>query len=219
MRWTRRRNDGDRAFAHLVGGERGDEREPAAALLARAARVGLGAAPGARAAPPRRTLRGASSSSASSASGARRGFAARRGLAAEALLGDLVGLALGFFVVLAALVFVALARFGGFALGRVDLLRGCCADARLFLGDLALLGLAQAGVGERVGAARSALRRSGCAARRRTAWASGAAVPGAGAADGAAAGDLAVRCRAWHGAASGGRRRFGLGLAGTGAAL
>src|SRR4029078_6928987 len=45
----------------------------------------------------------------------------RRGLAfAEALLGDLVGLLLGFVVVLAALVFLALARFGGLALGPFD---------------------------------------------------------------------------------------------------
>ena len=59
---------GDRALAHLVGAERGDEGQPAALLRRRRCARGLGAAAG-RAAPPapRRTVRGASSSSASSA--------------------------------------------------------------------------------------------------------------------------------------------------------
>ena len=70
---------------------------------------------------------------------------------AEALLGDFAGLALGFFVVLAALVFLALARFGGFALGLVDDLAALAA-ARLFLGDLALFGFAHARIGQRMGA-------------------------------------------------------------------
>ena len=52
---------------------------------------------------------------------------------------------------LAALVFVALARFGRFALGALDRL-ALLADLRFFLGDLAFLGLAHLGVAERVGA-------------------------------------------------------------------
>ena len=49
----------------------------------------------------------------------------RRCLAAETLLGDLVGLVLDVFVVLAAFFFVAFARFGRGALGRDRFLRGC----------------------------------------------------------------------------------------------
>ena len=77
------------------------------------------------------------------------------GLGAEALLGDFVGLALGFFVVLAALFFVALARFRRRALGALDFF-AALADARFFLGDLALFRLAQTRVGERM-RARAAL--------------------------------------------------------------
>ena len=72
-------------------------------------------------------------------------------IVAETFLGDFAGLALGFFVVLAAIVFVALARFGGFALGLVDDFAALPA-ARFFLGDLALFGFAHARIGERVGA-------------------------------------------------------------------
>ena len=70
---------------------------------------------------------------------------------AETLLGDFAGLALGFLVVLAALVFLALARFGGFALGLVDHFAALPA-ARLFLGDLALFGFAHARIRQRMGA-------------------------------------------------------------------
>ena len=94
-----------------------------------------------------------------------------RFVAAEPLLGDLVGLALGFFVVPAALFFVALARFGGLALGALDAPRAARGCLRLFLGDLAFFGLAHAGIGRARARARSALPRSACAARRRTALA------------------------------------------------
>ena len=111
--------------------------------------AGRGAAAGRPA--PRRAVRGASSSSASSAGRAAGAAGALGFFLAEALLGDFVGLALGFFLVLAAFFFLVLARFGGLALGLVaDLARR--APARLFLGDLALFGLAHAAVGERVGA-------------------------------------------------------------------
>ena len=51
------------------------------------------------------------------------------------------------------------------------LLRGSARMRGLFFGDLALFRLAQARVGERVGARARAPPRSACAARRRTAWA------------------------------------------------
>ena len=74
---------------------------------------------------------------------------------AEAFLGDFAGLALGFFLVLAALVFFALARLGGDAIGLIgDLARA--AAAAFFFGDLALFGFANAAVGKCV-SARAAL--------------------------------------------------------------
>ena len=51
----------------------------------------------------------------------------------------MLGLALGFFLAAMALFFLALARFGGFALGLLRCLRGFAA-ARFFLGDLAFFG-------------------------------------------------------------------------------
>lgn len=78
-----------------------------------------------------------------------RGLRLRGLVVAEALLGLLLGLALGFLVVAAALFLVALARFRRLALdplGRFALV----AAARLFLGDLALFRLAHLGVGERM---------------------------------------------------------------------
>ena len=141
---------GDRAFAHLVGAQCGDERETAALLFGAGARSGRtrgdrtrGAATG-TARHPRRFFF--------------LGFEGRTGgrrllhfILAEALLGDFAGLALGFFVVLAALFFVVLARFRGFALGLLDLVTAG-ADLGLFLGDLALFRLAHAAVGKRMGA-------------------------------------------------------------------
>ena len=144
---------GFRALAHFVGAHGGDQRQPAARPLGR----GLGGAG--------RTLRrrGRAHGAAGTAPefrgfvffrfdhGPCAGTGGRFALA-EALLGDLVGLFLGDFVVLAALVFLALARLGGLALGLFDGV-ALLANLRLFFGDLAFLGLAQAGIAERVGAA------------------------------------------------------------------
>src|SRR5262249_21572513 len=66
---------------------------------------------------------------------------------AETLFGDFTGLALCFLVVLTALFFATLARFGGFALGAVDCLATCTA-ACFFLGNLALFRLADPRIGE-----------------------------------------------------------------------
>src|SRR4029077_3452791 len=63
---------------------------------------------------------------------------------AESLLGFLLGLALGFLVVTAAIVLVALARLGGLALGALDRVARVAAE-RLRLGDATLLGLANLG--------------------------------------------------------------------------
>src|SRR5262245_24718081 len=139
---------GDRALALLIGAERSDEREASARLL------GLGA---------RRLGRGCRPDRARSASDSPRrlfviGFEHRPQpgngrylrlgfFLAKALLGLLFSLALGLFLVLAAILLVALARFGGLA---VDALALKLDDAalRLLLGDAALLGLARARVGE-----------------------------------------------------------------------
>src|SRR5450755_1799543 len=113
----------DRTLAHLVGAQRGDQREAAALFRRRATRRS-------------RTCRGRTRGAGTAR--LRRPF-----IVAETLLGDFAGLALGFLVVLAALVFLALARIGGFALGLVDDF-AALATARLFLGDLALFGFAHA---------------------------------------------------------------------------
>ena len=109
---------------------------------------------------PRRFGRGRRTSRDAASSAARRlfflGFKGRPGASrlhqrfrAEAPLGHLVGFALGFFVVLAPLVFVSLARFSGRAVGAFGFF-AALADARLFLSDLALFRLAQPRVGERM---------------------------------------------------------------------
>ena len=100
---------GDRTFALLVGGKGGDDGEPSAAFFrGSAGRLGGG----------RRTRRRAAAADAPRRfllvgfeRRARARLRCRRGIGAEALLGDLVGLAFGFFVVLAALFLVAFARF------------------------------------------------------------------------------------------------------------
>jgi hypothetical protein len=127
----------------------------------------------------------------------------------KALLGDLVGLLLGFVVVLAALVFLALARLGGLALGLLDgvALR---ADLGLFLGDLALFGLAQAGIAERVGAAVSLFSVS---VRSTTPDAFGARRRGAGRGRGGAGLAAGGGAGAWRRARGARSRRGGLGLA------
>ena len=121
------------------------------------ARGAFGAGAGRTGAPPMPRRAGRRSSSSASGVSLRAIGAAglRLGLfflAAETLLGDFVGLALGLFVVAAAIFLVALARFGGLALGALDRI-ALGAALRLFLGDLAFLGLAHLGVAERVRAA------------------------------------------------------------------
>jgi hypothetical protein len=185
------------ALAHFAGGQRRDERQTATRPFG----CGLGCT--------RRALRrsdgaggGATGAAAECAraffflglelrtagrradGGRCRGRCGRCFAFAETLLGDFVGLALGFVVVLAAIVFVALASFGGVAF---DLLNGVAlgADLRLFLGDLAFFGLAQTRITKRMGAAvtlfvgqraendtgrlRSRRSRSGCSGFRRCA--------------------------------------------------
>ena len=148
MRWTRRRNEAtERSWTSSA--------ERAVTTVSRPRRFSaptrgvFGGGAGRTGAPPgpRRMVRGASSSSASS-TGRAPGFAGHW-LGAEAFLGDLVGLAFGFFVVLAALFFVTFARF---RFGAVRLVGFFAAlpNARFFLGDLALFGFTQARVGERV---------------------------------------------------------------------
>ncbi len=140
------------ALALLVHLERGDQGEPAAALLGPdPGRLGSG--------------RGTRGPAGTAARGSRRLFLFRLerrtragrqcgslGLfLAEAFLGFLLGLALGFVFVTAAIFFLALARFRGVALQPLAAL-AIGAPARLLLGDAAFLRLAHARVGERVGA-------------------------------------------------------------------
>ena len=146
---------GDGAFAHFVGIERGRQREAAALLRgagARRLRSGCGTRQSAADAAPRRAavvVFGFGGQLARDRAEAGLGFFF---LAAETLLGDFVGLALGLFVVAAAVFLGALARLGGLALGALDRV-ALLADFRLFLGDLAFFGLAHLRVAERIRAA------------------------------------------------------------------
>src|SRR5205085_5628549 len=142
----------DRTLAHFVGVERRDEGKTAALLRSAGAR-GLG-----RRSRTRRHSAGAAAGRTPVVIvGFRRQRAGRRHTSAlrsrlflaETLLGDFVGLSLGFFVVAAAIFLAALARLGGLAFGALDRVARR-ANARIFLGDLAFLGLAQARVGERM---------------------------------------------------------------------
>ena len=154
MRWTRRRNDAtERSRTSSALSAVVSVRRPRCFGAPARGRLDGGGA-GRTGAPP--TPRRAGRRSSSSASGVIvRAIGGRRDdlglffLAAEALLGDLVGLALGLLVVAAAILLGALARFGGLALGAFDRV-ALGADLRLFLGDLAFLGLAHLGVAERV---------------------------------------------------------------------
>src|SRR5208282_3534505 len=142
----------NRAFTHFVGGKGGHDGQPAAALFTAATwRLGR-----------RRRPRGCA------AAGATRGlllvgFKGRAGatrlcrcrIRAEALLGDLVGLAPGFFVVFAAFFLIKFACFRRGALGALGIFTAA-ANAGLFRGDLTFFLLAQTRVGKRV-SARAAL--------------------------------------------------------------
>ena len=137
-----------RAFAHLVGSKGRHDSQPAAAFFGTDARC-LGRR--------RRTRRYAATAGAARSLlflGFEYGTSARfcQGcLGAEALLGNLVGFSLGFFVVFAALFFVTLARFGFGALGLFRFF-AALPNARFFLGDLALFSFAQPCVGKRMSA-------------------------------------------------------------------
>ncbi len=142
---------GDRAFANFVRRERRDDREAAAPLLGGDAR---------RLGRRRRTRRTATDTAPHARGFVVVGFlggtrTARLGgrsfVAAEALLGDLVGFALGFFVVFAAVFLAALARFSRRALGTLGFLAQR-ADTGIFLGNFAFFRLAEPGIAERVGA-------------------------------------------------------------------
>src|SRR3984957_8374939 len=107
--------------------------------------AGLGAG-GGRMAPPPRAGGGAPPPPPTRAPARPR---SGRGVLAETLFGLLLGLELGLLVVALAILFAPLARLGGLALGALG---GLARDAHmgLLLGDLALLGLAQASVGQRM---------------------------------------------------------------------
>ena len=178
-----------RALALLIRRERGDQGEPAAALF----RAGPGRFRGrcgsrrAAGSPHRaRALLFIGFLNRSARAGRNRGNQGcrRRGglgllVLAEALLGFGLRLALGLFVVAAALVLLALARLGGLAF---DLLAGfpLVAPARILFGDPALLGFADLGIGERMGAGAALLLGQGAQhdARRLAAEARGCTLIG-----------------------------------------
>ena len=138
----------DRALAHLVGGKCGHDGEPSAALFgASARRLGRRRRPRGRA-PAGRTR---SLVIIGFEGRARAGLRRCRGVGAEALLGDLVGLAFGFLVVLAADFFIEFAGFSRRAFGAIGFF-AAAANASLFLGALTLFGFAQPRIGKCVGA-------------------------------------------------------------------
>ena len=112
------RSDG--TFADFIDVGSVDHGEAGQRRFGAAARVGFGAITG-RVAPgaPGLRMRGASSSSATSAGtcDAEAATGCRGVYFSKPLLGFLFGLALGFFLAAMAILFLALARFGGFALG------------------------------------------------------------------------------------------------------
>ena len=160
---------GDRTLAHVVGGERGDQRQAATLLLRRGLGGGLGSHHGtgnAAGAPAdlartfvlvagvggdaRRARRRSGGCRACRGCRTRGGRGAGLGLA-KTLLGFEFGLALGFFVLPVALFFGLAAGFGGFALGLFDAFLAVAALGFLFR-QTPLLVVADLGVGERAGA-------------------------------------------------------------------
>src|SRR5262249_39186780 len=140
---------GFRVLAHFIGAKRRNYREPWPALLCAAwpcFRRGRRAG-GARATCPRSFL---FIDPADLGAGQTPRLGSRLFLA-EALLGLLLGLALGFLIVPAALLLLALAGLCSLALGAFSRL-ALLAQTRLLLGDLAFLGIAQSRVGERMDA-------------------------------------------------------------------
>src|SRR5262249_28087303 len=139
---------GDRSLALFVGAERGDDCEPAAALLYAAPR---------RFGRRRRSSRPGTAACAGNIIlvGLERGPCAgprrQNGVLAKTLLGLLLRLELGFEVVLATPLFVDLARFGCLALGSLGRFSHA-ADESFFFRNLALFRFAQPGIVERVDA-------------------------------------------------------------------
>ena len=207
---------GVRALAHFVGAQRGDQGQAAARLLGR----GLGGA--------RRPLRrrGRAHGAAGAAADHARAFVflgfelgtARRALAAAAVSPS----PKRFLATSSALRLVSSSclrrssssRLRASAASRSARLDGLAlrADLGLFLGDLALFGLAQAGVAERVGARGCAPPRSACAARRRMASAPARPERERRAGGGGLGGGAGVP-RAWRPAPRRRGRRRGFGLA------
>jgi hypothetical protein len=146
MRWTRRRNEATER-------SRTSSAESAVTTVSRPRRfsaltrgvlgAGAGRAAGATAGGTRSFLFVSFEDRAPSAG------LCRYRLGAEALLGDLVSLSLGFFVVLAALFFITFTRLR-FGTVRLVGLFAALPNARFFLGDLALFGFTQARVGKRM---------------------------------------------------------------------
>src|SRR5262249_19217626 len=139
-----------RTLANVVGAQRGDEGQattrPLGGSLGRAGRPlrwGSGTQSATGTATELRRVFFLGLDDRTARAGRRRG--GRCLLAAEALLGDVVGLALGLFFALVTRLFLALPGVGRLALGffcRVTL----GANLGLFLGDPALFSLAQTGV-------------------------------------------------------------------------
>ena len=154
----------DRALAHVIGVERGDQRQAAALLCRRGLGGGLGGSGGAddaagAAADLARTfvlvgdVGGDAGARAAVGTGAAAGRC-RRGLGlgfAETLLGFEFGLALGFLVLPVAVFLGLAAGFGGFALGLLDAFLAVAALGFLFR-EPALFDVADLGVGQRAGA-------------------------------------------------------------------
>ena len=215
VRCTRRRNEASERSRTSSALERGDERQAAARPLGRglggAASGAAAARPGASAPPgPRRTMRGPRFFL---------GFELRTRAAARAPWPAVSPSPKRFLATSSALRLVSSSclrrssssRLRASAASRsvFSMASRCCADLRLFLGDLALLGLAQAGIAERVGAAAALFL--GQRAQHDAGRASAPARPvaaGAGAAGG----------RGWRRGRRGALGGRGAGAAGAGAA-
>ena len=154
----------DRALAHVVGIERGDQRQASALLRRRRLGGGLGGSRRADNAAGAATdlartfvLVGDVGGNTGGARGGDRGAGGgcRTGLGfAKAFFGFEFGLALGFLVLPVALFLGLAAGFGGFALGLLDAFLAVAAPGFLF-GQPAFLDVADLGVGERAGAGRT----------------------------------------------------------------
>ena len=138
----------DRSLTLFVGTERRHQCEPSATFLRTATRRFR------RRCRSRRSARTAANARSLFLVGLERrprgggGPCGRRGVLAETLLRLLLGLELGFELVLATLLLIGLTGLGGVALAPLHALARL-PDQRLFLGNLALLGLAQPGIAQR----------------------------------------------------------------------